>query len=219
MENITHIPVRDVELYRRAFTHKSATEVPAASYDRLEFLGDSTLNLVIAKYLYDRHPQKNEGYLTRVRTQLVSGRRLAAFAWQLGLQHLVTMDNKGMLNGWNSNPRILEDVFEALIGAIYLDTGIDAAATFITACVDSFVDFRQIHAAKNHKDLLMRYTQTQKMPLPVYHTLDSSTSSLYQVTTIVDGHPRGYGEAPTKKQAQQISAQVALTVLGGKSTP
>jgi ribonuclease-3 len=109
-------------LYQRAFTHKSALkeyEQFTESFETLEFIGDSVLGFVITKFLFDRHESKQEGFLTKARTKLVRGETLAKIATKLGLEKLVIMDEKGMRNGWNNNPKILEDVFEALIGAIY----------------------------------------------------------------------------------------------------
>ena len=207
-------PIGEPALFRRAFTHKSAVQESIDSYDRTEFLGDSCINLIVGKLLFDMYPSQNEGFLTQMRTKLVSGTCLAQLARHLHLDRFVIMDSKAMNNGWNQNARILEDIFEALIGAIMLDSGIHMANAFMVACIRAYVDFSELMVNTNAKDALMRYTQAHKLPLPVYHMHESSTARNYEVTTFVDGAACGYGAAPLKKQAQQLAAKGALQKLG-----
>jgi ribonuclease-3 len=93
-------------------------------FETLEFIGDSVLGFVITKFLFDQYENKQEGFLTKARTKLVRGETLANIASKLELYKWVQMDEKGMRNGWNKNPKILEDVFESLVGAIYMDLGL-----------------------------------------------------------------------------------------------
>ena len=144
--------------YVTAFIHKSALkEFPhlGDSYERLEFIGDSVVNFVVGKYLFDKHRDKNEGFLTRIRTKIVSGKCLCEISRRLGLHRFVFMDQKCIRNGWNENDRICEDVFEALVGAVYLDIGMIAARDFVVSCMDRFVDFEDITRDTNFKDILM----------------------------------------------------------------
>jgi len=133
-ESLIATKIKNLSLYQRAFTHKSALkeyEQFTESFETLEFIGDSVLGFVITKFLFDRYESRQEGFLTKARTKLVRGETLAKIADALGLNPLVIMDEKGMRNNWNNNPKILEDVFEALIGAIYMDLGLLHAKEFI----------------------------------------------------------------------------------------
>ena len=127
IEELVGTKIKNLDLYQRAFTHKSALkeyEQFTESFETLEFIGDSVLGFVITKFLFDRYESRQEGFLTKARTKLVRGETLAKIANTLNLNELVIMDEKGMRNQWNNNPKILEDVFEALIGAIYMDIGL-----------------------------------------------------------------------------------------------
>ena len=149
--------VKDLSLYLRAFTHKSALKkyTLTESFETLEFMGDSVLGFVITKMLFDRHEEKQEGFLTKARTKLVRGNTLAHIARCLGLQRWILMDDKGTRNGWNNNDNILEDAFEALIGAIYMDLGLLHAKQFILKIYNdpSIINMEQIMVDDNFKEL------------------------------------------------------------------
>ena len=127
VENLVGTKISDIDLYQKAFTHKSAlkeNENLKGSFETLEFIGDSVLGFVITKFLYDKFEDRQEGFLTKARTKLVRGETLASIASKLELYKWIQMDEKGMRNEWNRNPKILEDAFEALVGAIYMDLGL-----------------------------------------------------------------------------------------------
>ena len=199
--------------YITAFTHKSAVGLPGAStesFEVLEFLGDSVLNFVVGKYLFDAYRNTDEGYLTQLRTKLVSGKTLATIARQLGLQHLVIMSQKAYGAQFNNNPRILEDVLEALIGAMYLDMGLTATRTFIINFLNSYVTPEMLRNT-NYKDQLMQYAQARGAPLPVYSSTPAEGGGFNVVAHAcgVDGH--GWGR--TKRDGEQEAAQNALMRL------
>lgn len=209
--------VGDIELYRRAFIHKSALKVYnyESSNETLEFMGDSVLGFVITKFLFDRFEKNQEGFLTRARTKLVRGRTLATIAEKLGLYRWVIMDEKGMRNEWFKNPKIMEDVFEAFIGAIYLDIGMIHAREFILRIFNNpeIVDMKAIlRKDDNFKDILMRYCQARKYDLPEY-VMDAKDSSRFRVRVFVKGKDRGFGVDKTKKEAEQKAAYFALKNL------
>jgi ribonuclease-3 len=134
IENLVGTKIKNLSLYQRAFTHKSALKEYDQfneSFETLEFMGDSVLGFIITKFLFDRYEKRQEGFLTKARTKLVRSETLAAIALKLGLNNMVLMDEKGQRNGWNNNPKILEDVFEALVGAIYMDLGLLHAKEFV----------------------------------------------------------------------------------------
>jgi ribonuclease-3 len=119
IENLVGTKIKNLSFYQRAFTHKSALkeyEQCKESFETLEFMGDSVLGFIITKFLFDRFESRQEGFLTKARTKLVRSETLADIALKLGLNKLVLMDEKGIRNGWNNNPKILEDVFEGPCG-------------------------------------------------------------------------------------------------------
>ena len=112
VDTLVGTKVGDIELYRRAFTHKSALKQYelVSSNETLEFMGDSVLGFVITKFLFDKYEKNQEGFLTRARTKLVRGRTLCAIAEKLGLDKWIWMDDKGVRNGWSRNPKIKDSL-------------------------------------------------------------------------------------------------------------
>lgn len=208
--------VRDISLYQRAFTHKSALKTYAleSSFETLEFIGDSVLGFVITKFLFDRYEHKQEGFLTRARTKLVRGETLAKIAKSIGIDKYIIMDEKGMRNGWNSNPKVLEDAFEALIGAIYMDLGMLHAKQFILKIFTNknIVNLDLINQDDNYKDILMRWCQANRKELPDYQ-ITSQDRGIFMISVVVDGIVSGVGKAKNKKAAEQAAARMAISDL------
>ena len=201
--------VKSMELYQRAFTHKSALKRYSGltgSYETLEFMGDSVLGFIITKHLFDLHEKEQEGFLTKARTKMVRGKTLCEISQVLGLDKLILMDEKGERNGWNTNEHIMEDVFEALVGAIYLDLGMVHAKKFV---LESFTRVKTSLVDDNYKDQLMRWCQALKYPLPDYQVTGQINGQFF-ISVFVDGMNCGSGFASTKKQAEQNAAQIVL---------
>lgn len=218
IEKILNMRVRDITLYQEALLHKSAVKLYNASRsnERLEFVGDSVLNFIIAKYLYDNYPDENEGFMTKLRTRLVSGKCLSQIAKNMGLQHHIRMNEKALRQTWNENARILEDALESLIGAIYLDQGLYITIQFILSQMRQNVDFDEILTDTNYKDILMRYTQMKGIKLPVYNLIHEdgpNHSKSFMVEVIVDDKSIGNGYGKSKKAAEQNAAHQALLHL------
>ena len=214
--------VGDINLYRRAFTHKSALKQYDldSSNETIEFMGDSVLGFVITKFLFDKFEKNQEGFLTRARTKLVRGKTLCDIALKLNLYKWILMDDKGMRNGWTKNPNILEDVFEALVGAIYLDLGMVYAKNFILRIFNDpeIVDLNYIiRKDDNYKDILMRWCQAQKKDLPEY-VVDASDNTRFRVLVYVDKTRQGFGVGTTKKEAEQKAAFFALKTLAPRNS-
>lgn len=211
IETLVGTKISNLDLYERAFTHKSALkedETLSGSFETLEFIGDSVLGFVITKFLYDRYEDKQEGFLTKARTKLVRGETLAKIATKMELYKWIKMDEKGMRNEWNHNPKILEDAFEALIGAIYMDVGLLHAKEFILRIYNdpSFVNMDSIMVDDNYKDHLMRYCQSNGLSLPVYN-VGHHENGVFYIDVFVDGVCLGRGFAKNKKQAEQNAAK------------
>lgn len=216
LERLIGTKVKNVDLYMRAFTHKSALKryTLNESFETLEFMGDSVLGFVITKFLFDRYEEQQEGFLTKARTKLVRGATLANVARQLELHDWVLMDEKGMRNNWNHNDKILEDVFEALVGAIYLDLGLLHAKQFILGIFENpdYVNMDTLLIDDNFKDQLMRWCQTNKYNLPEYvNVYDNGNNFRVIVRAANMNISEGFGKS--KKQAEQAAAQNAMIYL------
>jgi ribonuclease III len=216
IEKLVGTKVNNLAIYQKAFTHKSALKryTLNESFETLEFMGDSVLGFLVTKFLFDKYEEKQEGFLTKARTKLVRGNMLAEIARRLSLDKWILMDEKGIRNGWNQNEKVLEDAFEALIGAIYMDLGLLHAKKFVIGIFSdpNIVDLDCIMVDDNYKDRLMRYCQANKLALPEY-AVSSHVNGTFCIAVSVNGATLGHGSAKTKKQAEQVSAYEALVQL------
>jgi ribonuclease-3 len=206
LEKIIGTKINTISYYQTAFTHKSFDS--EKSYDNLEFIGDSVLGFIVTKYLYDMFGHtEDEGFLTKARTKIVRGTNLSNISYNLGLYQWIKMDEKGTRNEWNKNPKILEDVFEALVGAIYLDLGLISAREFVLTVIKKYpID---IGDDDNYKDQLMRLCHINKTALPKY-ILEKNVKGMFNVTVTIDEKIYGIGLGQNKKQAEQQAAMDAL---------
>jgi ribonuclease-3 len=216
-EKLVGTKIKNLDLYQKAFTHKSALkeyEQFTESFETLEFIGDSVLGFVITKFLFDRFEKRQEGFLTKARTKLVRGETLAKIALKLGLNELVIMDEKGVRNGWVNNPKILEDVFEALIGAIYMDIGLIHAKEFILRIYQDpkLVDMNSIMIDDNFKDHLMRHCQVNNWQLPDYRVA-AHHEGLFYIDIYINECFCSRGVAKSKKQAEQNAAKAYFQIM------
>ncbi|MGB3543156.1 ribonuclease III [Rubrivirga sp.] len=221
IEALVGVPVRDLDLYEHALRHRSlfrglqtnGTE----SNERLEFLGDAVLGTITAEVLYRRFPDRAEGLLTRTRATLVNGKALAGYATAIGLDALVLMSDNMEASDGRQNATILADSFEAIVGAIYLDLGFDAADRFVRRVLDQCVDLEVAAADKsNHKSRLLEYVQGLGQDQPIYVTVSEegpSHARQFTVAVVVEGEHAGEGSDRSKKGAEQIAAREALKAL------
>src|SRR5690606_1718119 len=184
------------------------------SNERLEFLGDAVLGAVVAERLYTAYPDRDEGFLTRMRANLVNGQVLADYARAIGLGPLILMSENMAASEGRDNTTILADAFEAVVGALYLDLGFAAARTFVFTLLDDLVDMDDLAEQRsNYKSLLLEYVQARGWPQPTYEVVAEegpSHNRLFTIDMLVDGLPRGRGAARSKKQAEQAAAREAL---------
>ena len=221
IERLVGIPVHNLALYELALTHRSRFRGEADSHlatnERLEFLGDALLGFVMAETLFQRFPGKNEGYLTRLRAKLVSGKALARYARRIDLGPHILMSENAERSEGRDNPSILADAYEALVGALYLDQDLEAARRFIHASALDPVDLDELAARnENYKSLLLEYMQARGRPQPTYrvvHEEGPSHDKTFTVEALLDGTPFGEGTASSKKKAEQDAARDALDRL------
>lgn len=207
----------DPGLLRMALTHASAVEDRLDSNERLEFLGDAVLGLVTCEQLFIRFPDLEEGDMTKVKSAAVSRQTCADVAISLGLiEH--TILGKGMRAGIDLPMSVAAGVLEALIAAVYLDGGYEAASRFIVSFIDSLID-QSIESGhqENYKSLLQQHCQRLLGDVPVYRVLDEKGpdhAKAFKVGITVGARRFEAAWAQSKKQAEQIAARNALTTLG-----
>ncbi len=213
--------VSDLALYEQALRHRSLLRGQLRSHlysnERLEFLGDAVLGFVVAEYLYRHFPDETEGFLTRLRAKLVNGQALAIYAESINLGTLILMSENMVQTQGRRNQTILADAFEAIIGALYLDRGTNAARRFIHRTMLDHVDLSGLAAKRdNFKSLLLEYVQAEGWPQPEYRVVTEEGPShdrVFTVEVLVNDVPYGQGEAGSKKSAEQKAAREALDGL------
>ncbi len=207
----------DTGLLERAFVHSSVACRRLESNERLEFLGDSVLGLVACQRIFDRYPDLLEGDMTKIKSAAVSRRTCARLAKSLGLQDLLVL-GKGML-GQSVLPQSLSAaVLEAVIGAVYLDGGFDAAEKFLVPLLDPIIEAAADSGHQhNFKSVLQQYAQQTFERSPCYRTLDEKGpdhAKCFKVCVEIGDERFEPVWGASKKQAEQQAALVALVALG-----
>ncbi|MDH7598135.1 MAG: ribonuclease III [Sedimentisphaerales bacterium] len=217
IESLLGYSFKDLNLLKEAFTHSSLSDDPLHSNERLEFLGDAILGAVICEHLYRRLPHRLEGDLTRAKSDLVSRRTCASVARKLGLTNFLRL-GKGM-TGPRGLPRSVQaGLFEAVIGAIYIDGGFDAAKGFIMGCLGPVIEtYKLDEPGDNYKSILQHYAQERFGVSPVYVLLDEKGPDhhkCFESEVVLDTRhfPSAWGVS--KKEAEQRAAYNALLELG-----
>ena len=216
---------RDPGLFETAVTHRSAREI---NYERLEFLGDAVLNLVIAGELYRRFAAADEGSLSRLRASLVSSAPLAQIGAAIGIGDVLRLGSGELKTGGFRRESILADATEALIGALYLDAGLEAARELVLRLYDSRLQALQPDGElKDAKTRLQELLQGRGEPLPVY-VLEATEGEPHEQTFHVRCEVR-HGEAQqllrtggsggSRRSAEQQAAEAALRILAGGRAP
>lgn len=208
----------------------SAMPLCDVSYERLEFVGDSVIHFVLADYLHERYPDEQEGFMTRLRTKIESGATLAKLSKRIGLnEYVVIARNIEQIGGRENNYHILEDAFEAFIGALYYDTSssFDKCKQLLTKLIEEYVDMSSlIHNETNYKDTLLQCYHRWRWPDPEYGSrgvLDNNnkrTFLMYVKGIVVNSGGEktweivGEGSGSSKKRGEQESAKQALIKFG-----
>jgi len=221
IEDLVGMPIRDLSLYEHALRHRSMfrghVTTGTESNERLEFLGDAILGAVVADLLFEEFPDHSEGFLTRMRANLVNGQALADYARTIQLGSLILMSENMAGSEGRDNQTILADAFEAMVGALYLDLGFGAVRRFIFRLIDELVDLDSLAVQRsNFKSLLLEYVQARGWTQPSYAVVTEEGPShdrRFTIDVLVEGTPRGRGQAASKKQAEQHAAREALDAL------
>ena len=211
----------DPLLLRRALTHRSYfNEHPEEKDDneRLEFLGDAILNFLVGELIYGRYPKMSEGKMTSLRSELVREKQLVKFATELGIGDKLRLGKGTIQDGGRQNPSLLSDAFEAIIGAYYLDSGIDKVREFVRPLFISVADsivFAQ--SAINSKSLLQEWGLEKYRENPQYSIIEESGpdhAKVYTVQVRIKGKLYGTGLGRSKQAAEKNAAQEALKKVG-----
>lgn len=210
---------KDEGLLDLALTHKSwVNEHPntKGTNERLEFLGDAILEYIVSKELYDRFPEKEEGYLTALRANLVNTVNLSGISQRLGVGDALKLSKGEEETGGRTNPSLLADTFEAILGALYIDQGLDKAKKFISKNVLVDIDDKIKMPLKDAKSRLQEYVQAKGKPAPRYVVAKESGpdhSKEFVVDVIINSKSVSSGKGKSKGEAEQDAAKRALTTL------
>jgi ribonuclease-3 len=211
---------QNVKLLEAALTHPSvAHEQPGTVQhnQRLEFLGDAVLGLVLTRELYEKFPSLGEGPLTKARAQLVNQRTLSQQARRLGLGDHLIMSRGELANGGRERSSSLADAFEAIIGAVFMDGGYVPACEFVLRCFrHSFGDFKLIPAYDNPKGELQELLQSRSAEPPRYEVTSASGPDhdrSFECAVLHEGRELGRGGGKSKRSAESAAAVAALRTL------
>ncbi len=205
---------RDANLLSIALIHPSSNK--KENNQRLEFLGDSVLGLVVAELLYSLFPNEQEGELARRHAALVRGETLAVIATDIGLGDALMMSNGEAATGGRSNASNLEDALESLIGAMYLDGGLDAAKAFILPRWTALAQ-QTLTPPKDAKTTLQEWAQARGLPIPVYtltNQVGAAHAPEFTIEVLVEGYAPASATANAKRAAEQEAARLLLETLG-----
>ena len=246
---------KNINLYRVAFVHKSyctmknidfnksnincpndCLPLQDVSYERLEFLGDSLLGMIVANYLYSRFPDQNEGFLSKIRTKLVNGKMLGYLSDKIGFPKFAIISKQVEDSNGRNNYKIMEDIFEAFIGALYLDyqseddevilpkniklspmTGVGyyVVESWLIYIIENYIDFSELIRVKNnYKDMLTSHMQNYLQDIPQFKELSVSTMDNYKIFNYCvkdrNGTIISTSTGKSKKEAENNAALEAL---------
>lgn len=221
LENLLNYKFKNIELVKLAFTHQSLiNETKAKRYDsnqRLEFLGDAVIDLVIGEKLYILYPKLNEGELTKLRATIVCESTFASIALELKLYDYLKMSKGETANGSNLLPSVLADTFESIVGVIYLESGLDTLKKVVEPLFEPIIkENKKTFLKKDNKTLLQEIIQSNsKVPIEyiVVDEIGPAHSKTFFVNVIHDGRILGEGSGKSKKEASQLAAKKAIDFI------
>ena len=213
----------DENLLKQAFTHSSYVNEhrrkPYEDNERLEFLGDAVLELTVSKFLFNKYPMMSEGELTKLRAAVVCEPSLVCFANIMNFGELVRLGKGEEMTGGRTRPALLADVFEAFIGALYLDQGLDTVVTLLEQIVFPKINEGAFSHMMDYKSQLQELIQRDGTGLIAYRILEEkgpAHNREFISLVELDGRELGRGAGKSKKEAEQRAAQCALEGLHRK---
>lgn len=216
-QKILSYTFKDPQLLKEALTHASIADTRLTSNERMEFLGDAVLDLVICEALYKRFPEYLEGELTKIKSAVVSRRTCADVSNETGLTELLII-GKGVGTGLSMPGSLAAAVYESIVAAIYLDGGFESARQYILSTMGTKIE--EIAASayqQNYKAILQQHAQKVMSATPCYELLDEKGpdhSKCFEVCVSIDGKRFNSAWGPNKKMAEQKAALLALQEMG-----
>lgn len=218
------IPPKDRDVFTQAFRHRSIVDSELyeshETYERLEFLGDAVLDLIVTEILFEKYPTQNEGFLTKLRSKIVKGDTLAEIAENLEFHKVLEVGERSSGQGIEFSKSILADVYESVVAAIYISKGYSFTFSFVLSNVNRFLDFKTLeNKIDNYKSVLMEHCQSQNASLPVYKVISEEGpghDKTFRVAVYFEGEELGSGTGKSKKKAEQAAAKIAIEKLDVK---
>ena len=211
------IETENEHLYDIAFTHGSYGTMHRLdyTYERLEFLGDSVLSLIVSEYLYKKYPQYEEGKLTKLRANYVCQNALIYYSHELGLQDYLKVSAEESNLTHNEVLSITADIFESFLGAIFLDQGIEFAKDFISKIIFKYIDEEKVFF-EDYKSTMKEYGDAEEIEISykILHEYGVPHDKTFVIAILVDGKEMGVGKGKNKKEAEQGAAKIAIEKLG-----
>jgi ribonuclease-3 len=215
LHSLTGFYPGNLSLYKLAFSHRSlaleTTQGTRLSNERLEYLGDAVLGAVVAELLFKKYPYKDEGFLTEMRSRIVSRENLKQIAVRIGIDELLRIN--AVPGSYRS---MYGDAFEAFIGAIYLDKGYSVTQQFILGrIVKLHIDLEEVESTeKNFKSIILNWGQREKINVTFESMEEDRQTRLITVRLLVDGVEKATAKDFVKKKAEQIAAEKVCRELG-----
>ena len=212
-----NISYKNIALYEQALTHPSYNgdaNTKHQDYEKLEFMGDAVLNFVTADLVYKHRPEMSEGNLTKLRSVLVSTKPLAAYARKIKLHEYIRIGHSITLEQVKTSDKILENVFESLVGAIYLDAGLKPAYRLISSLLLEDIKNYDVDDLTDYKSKLQEEIQAEHRDAVQYVTIETSGPAhdrTFKVQVLFNGIVLGVGEGKSKKKAEEMAAKSALS--------
>jgi ribonuclease-3 len=208
---------KNKDLYLQALTHRSwvnENNKERGTNERLEFLGDAVLEFIVSKHIYERFPDKEEGFLTALRANLVNTKNLSLVAKRLNLGNEIFLSKGEEDGGGRENASLLADTVEAIIGALFLDSGVDSANKFILENILVEAEAMSRKPLKDPKSLLQEKVQSKNLSAPKYQVVSEEGpdhNKNFVVEVLIDGEAKASGQGKSKSEAEQSAASNALT--------
>ncbi len=217
VESALHYHFNDPSFLFRSLKHRSYSQAIdgdiTLSNERFEFLGDSVLNMVVSHHLFSEHSDYQEGDLTKLRSNFVNKKSAMIAAKKIGLDRFILLNESEENAGGRNRTSIVADTFEAVIGAIFLDGGYEAAKNFIQRTILRESELLPDVEQENYKSQLLELVQAEKIGHPIYRTVSEKGpdhNKIFTVEVRVNGKSLGTGKGKSKKDAQQLSAKEAI---------
>ena len=220
LQHVLGCRIHHRDLFVQALLHRSFPQRSghaSSSNERLEYLGDSVLNLIVGQYLYTRYPRALEGELTKMRSRLVNSKALAAYAKAIHLSEFILMSPSAAQSVGKGYDTIIADTFEAIVAAVYLDRGFSTARRFVEQQVLQAIAHGAVGTTdENYKSKLLEYAQSHGLGVPRYMIVKEEGPDhdrTFTVDVLLRNERRGTGTGKNKKDAEQVAASEALEHL------